>query len=357
MKNKNKWLRDDLQQLEPYISVDEEFVLKLNANESPFSLPNIIKENFCDFIMHDENLHYYPDSNCTKLRQKLSEINNVDFDNIICGVGSDQLIDILVKALINPNEYVLVPNPSFSMYQITTNINHGNIAYYDLGENFQYNKDSILEKAIDINPKIIFICNPNNPTGTIINKDDIIHILENTESLVVVDEAYVEFSENSMVQDTKKYKNLLVLRTFSKAYQTAGLRMGYGIADIEIIDALNIVKPPYNIPTMSQFMAIQILENRKIVEKNINYLVEVRNDFFEKLSKLDFIEVYESHANYVFVKSTKELFLPLKKKKMLIRKITLDDKYYEGHDFVEYLRISIGTKEDMELLYNTIIKL
>lgn len=354
---KNKWLREDLQKLEPYISVDEEFVLRLNANESPFSLPNIIKENFCDFIMHDEDLHYYPDSNCTKLRQKLSEINNVDFDNIICGVGSDQLIDVLIKALICPNEYVLAPNPSFSMYQITTNINHGNIAYYELGENFEYNKDSILAKAIDINPKIIFICNPNNPTGTIISKDDIIHILENTESLVVVDEAYVEFSENSMVQETKKYKNLLVLRTFSKAYQTAGLRMGYGIGDVEIIDALNIVKPPYNIPTMSQFMAIQILENRKIVQRNIDYLVEVRNDFSQKLSNLDFIEVYESHANYVFVKSTKELFLPLKKKKMLIRKITLDDKYYKGYDFVEYLRISIGTKEDMELLYNTIAKM
>ena len=240
MFNINNILRENIKNLTPYSSARDEFQgeasIYLDANENAFGSPL------------EDQYNRYPDPLQYNVKKRLSEIKGVPIRNIFLGNGSDEAIDILFRSFCNPgvDNVILVP-PTYGMYEVSANINDIQTKKVSLTEDFQLNLEGIAE-AIDSNTKLIFICSPNNPTGNSINRDDIETLLNNFDGIVVIDEAYINFSrQKTFIQELTEYSNLVVLQTLSKAWGLAGLRVGMAFASEEIIEVMNKVKPPYNI--------------------------------------------------------------------------------------------------------------
>ncbi len=337
------FIRDDLKQLEPYKTHDKPYKIKINANESPFKLSDNLKNKLIEYIKNDK-FNLYPDSDSTELREKIAEFYNVDSGNVICGVGSDQIIDLIDRTFLNKGDKCALISPTFSMYYLTARLNYGDIVEIRTDKNFYISPDEIIKKVNETNSKILYLCTPNNPTGNTFRTAEIIKIIENTNCLIVIDEAYGEFSASSMVDYINLYNNIIVLKTFSKAFGLAGLRVGYAIASKEIIEALNICKPPFNLSAFSQFAALQVLNEYEIYKNKIETLKRNREFFYEELKNFKFLYLYESGANFVLLDSEKEITDFLERNGILVRR--LDFNAYGNYK--ERLRISIGTRKDME---------
>src|SRR3954468_6655281 len=254
MYNINSILRENIKNLTPYSSARDEYQgeasVFLDANENAFGSPL------------EQQYNRYPDPLQYAVKMRLSEIKGVPIRNIFLGNGSDEAIDILFRSFCNPgvDNVILVP-PTYGMYEVSANINDVQTKKVSLTEDFQLNMEGIAE-AIDKNTKLIFICSPNNPTGNSINRDDIETLLANFNGIVVIDEAYINYSrQKTFIQELTEYTNLVVLQTLSKAWGLAGLRLGMAFASEEIIEVMNRVKPPYNINEATQQLVLQALQN------------------------------------------------------------------------------------------------
>src|ERR1700740_2992137 len=250
----NNILRENIKKLVPYSSARDEYQgeasVFLDANENAFGSPL------------DEQYNRYPDPLQYNVKKRLSEIKGVPPRNIFLGNGSDEAIDILFRSFCNPgvDNVILVP-PTYGMYQVSANINDVAVKNVPLTKDFQLNLEGIAE-AIDTNTKMIFVCSPNNPTGNSIDRADVETLLANFNGLVVVDEAYINFSrQRSFIQELTEYANLVVLQTLSKAWGLAGLRVGMAFASEEIIGVMNRVKPTYNINEATQQLVLKALQN------------------------------------------------------------------------------------------------
>lgn len=346
----NEFIRNDLKELKPYHVQIEPHELKLDANESPYDMTREIKDNLIEWIQKSENFKLYPDTDSIKLREILAKYWKVTKDNVICGVGSDQLIDCILKLVIEPEDKVLVPNPSFSMYKIITKLNHGIPVQFELDDNFDYILEDIIEKYKQNEPKAIMICNPNNPTGNIIAKSDIIRLLDIVKCPVIVDEAYGEFYGDSMIDEINNFDNLIVLRTFSKAYGLAGLRVGYGIANSNLIEYINITKPPYNLNTFTQLAAIQIMDNIEEYKELIENIKQEKDWLYKELSKINDIKCYKSEANFILIKSKIDnLSQLLCENGILVRGFSNNDNRLSN-----CIRVSVGKRKDNEKLIKTL---
>lgn len=339
-----KLIRPEIQSFTPYNANQQPYKIKLDANESPFNIPLAARKRLSEFIKNDPQLNLYPDTDSIELRKALSEHWDVDADCIIVGTGSDQLIQIITNVFVGVDDKVVYPVPSFGMYKDACLIAGGTPVEYLLNpdEKFEYSKETIIDAYEKEQPKIIYICNPNNPTGNIMLKDDILEVVKYCEnSLVIVDEAYAEFSDSTVIPYVKEYENLLVLKTFSKAYGLAGIRCGYSLSCKKLTNAINLARPPYNISSLSQYIAQLVLSNNEEINNNIEYLKEQREWMSGKLSKLKGIEVYKSHANFILIKveNCNEVYRKLCEKGIFVR------KFGKGSLLSEYLRVSIGTKE------------
>ncbi len=344
MFNLQNILRKNIRDLVPYSSARDEFKgeasVYLDANENSFGSPL------------DANYNRYPDPLQFKVKQKLSEIKGVPPRNIFLGNGSDEAIDILFRAFCRPGvDNVITVPPTYGMYEVSANINDVEVRKIKLTADYQLDMDGIAE-AIDDQTKIIFICSPNNPTGNSINRVDIETILANFSGLVVIDEAYINYSrQKTFIQELTEYANLVVLHTLSKAWGLAGLRLGMAFASEEIIEVFNKVKPPYNINEASQELALEALKNVEQVNDWIQKTVNEREKLANELSKLEIIEkIYPSDANFVLVKTTnaKAIYTHLVEKGIIVRdrsKVEL----CEGS-----LRITIGTPEENDILIDTL---
>lgn len=344
------WIRKDLKDFKPYNASEIPYKIKLDANESPFNIPYNVKESIIKWIKEEENLNLYPDTDCLELKEKLSELWNVESSNIICGSGSDQLIEYICKVFLEPNDIVIIPSPSFSMYSITTILNRGKILNLKLNNNFTYDSDAIIKLCKENNPKLLFICTPNNPTGKSISNKDIEKILKEVKCPIIIDEAYAEFNNETAIPYIKKYSNIIVLRTFSKAYGLAGLRIGYAIADKEFIKVVETVKTPFNLNTLSQKIAIEILKNDILIKNRIKYLKHERNRVLKKLKLINSIKAYPSDANFIYIESRINIALKLKNKGILIREFKPNDKMYIS-------RITVGSKQQNKKLLKVLRKL
>ena len=283
----------------------------------------------------------------------MSEIKGVPVRNIFLGNGSDEAIDILFRSFCNPgvDNVILVP-PTYGMYQVSANINDVEVKNVPLTTDFQLNLEGISE-AIDKNTKLIFICSPNNPTGNSINRADVETLLANFNGLVVVDEAYINFSrQKTFIQELTEYANLVVLQTLSKAWGLAGLRIGMAFASEEIIDVMNKVKPPYNISEFAtQQLALHALDNVTQVNTWIKEMLVQRDKLVLGLKDLDFVlDIYPSDANFILVKTTepKGIYQFLVEQGIIVRdrsKVEL----CEG-----CLRITVGTPAENNLLIQTL---
>jgi len=284
-----------------------------------------------------------------KVKKRLSEIKGVPVKNIFLGNGSDEAIDILFRAFCNPGiDNVITLPPTYGMYEVSANINDVEVRKIPLKTDYQLNMDAIAE-AIDNHTKIIFICSPNNPSGNSIDRQDIETIIANFNGLVVIDEAYINYSrQKTFIQELTEYSNLVVLQTLSKAWGLAGLRIGMAFGSEEIIEIFNKVKPPYNINEASQELAFEALKHVDQVNNWIKETVAERSNLIDKLSQHELVKkIYPSDANFILVKTTnpKGIYNHLVGLGIIVRdrsKVELCDGC---------LRITIGTpKENIELL-------
>ncbi|PYG88136.1 histidinol-phosphate aminotransferase [Ruminiclostridium sufflavum DSM 19573] len=339
-----KLIRSEIRSFIPYNANQQPYKIKLDANESPFNLPLKVREKLSAFILENPQLNLYPDTDSIQLRQALAEHWDADEQGIIAGTGSDQLIQLISNVFVGTGDKVIYPVPSFGMYRDSCVIAGGVPVQYLLNPNkkFEYSKETIIEGYEKEQPKIIYICNPNNPTGNIMSREDIMEVARHCRnSVIVVDEAYAEFCDVTVIPYVKEYENLLVLRTFSKAYGLAGIRCGYSISCRKLADAINLARPPYNISSLSQYTAQLVLSEKEEIRENIAYLIAQRERMKGELAGIKGIEVYNSYANFILVKADNcsEVYKRLCEKGIFVRAF--------GHAslLAGCMRISVGTYE------------
>lgn len=344
MFNIDNILRENIKNLTPYSSARDEYQgeasVFLDANENAFGSPL------------NEQYNRYPDPLQYQVKKRLSEIKGVPVRNIFLGNGSDEAIDILFRSFCNPgvDNVILVP-PTYGMYEVSANINDVEARKIPLTADFQLNLEGVAE-AIDDHTKLIFICSPNNPTGNSINRDDVETLLANFNGIVVVDEAYINFSrQKTFIQELTEYANLVILQTLSKAWGLAGLRVGMAFASEEIIEVMNKVKPPYNINESSQQLALKALANVEQVNGWIKETLLQRDRLVLELKNFDFVlDIYPSDANFILVKTTdpKSIYNFLVQKGIIVRDRSKID-LCEG-----CLRITVGTPDENKVLLSTL---
>jgi histidinol-phosphate aminotransferase len=337
-------LRENIKRLVPYSSARDEFKgqakVFLDANENSLGSP--LRKWY----------NRYPDPLQKKVKEKISAIKNVPVENIFLGNGSDECIDILIRAVGEPGkDNILICPPTYGMYEVSANINDVAVKKASLTPAFQLDLPAI-EEAIDANTKLIFLCSPNNPTGNSLIREDIEIILNNYFGLVVIDEAYINFSrQRSFLQELKDYPNLVVMQTLSKAWGLAALRIGMAFASSAMINVMNKIKPPYNINQASQELALQALDEVGQVNDMIVEIVEQREKLTEQLSKIPGVEkTYPSDANFLLVKmvNARKVYEELLQKQIVVRdrtKVELCD---------DCLRITVGTPSENEKLINAL---
>ena len=342
-----KYLRPHILAIKPYSSARDEYSGKigvfLDANENPYG------------TLTGEPFNRYPDPYQLDIKEKLAKIKEVDANQIFLGNGSDEAIDLLMRAFCNPSKdnVILLP-PTYGMYEVSAAINDVAVKKVNLTADFQLRPDAILE-AVDELTKIIFICSPNNPSGNKMKRESICEIIEKFPGLVVVDEAYIDFSdESSFTTELREYKNLLVMQTFSKAWGMASLRIGMAFASAEIIRILNLIKPPYNISGLTQEKVLDALAHADEI-KRVVFLIQKEKDNLEaQLNQLPFVErIYPSQANFLLVKmkSARTIYDTLIADTIILRdrsKVILCE---------DCLRISVGKQEENEALLNALKKI
>ena len=284
-------VRKNILEMEAYASARSEFSgvaeVFLDANENPF----------------DNGLNRYPDPLQKKLKTKIAFEKQVRQEQIFLGNGSDEAIDLLIRIFCNPgkDEIITLP-PTYGMYKVSAAISDVKVVTVPLTDDFKIKTKEVLDRVTE-RSKILFICSPNNPTGNDIPLEQIIELLENFKGILVVDEAYIDFSEQeSCTKLLEKYPHLVILQTFSKAWGLAGIRLGMAFANSEIIQLLNKVKPPYNINQLTQAAALKALDNVNEKEANIQSTLQQRDFLEQAFSNLDFIKkIYPSDANFLLV--------------------------------------------------------
>lgn len=335
-----KLVRENVKNLSPYSSARSEFsgaaTVFLDANENSFGSP----------LERDYNR--YPDPLQTEIKRKVNELNDLKPAEIFVGNGSDEAIDLLFRIFCRPQtDNVLICPPTYGMYEVSANINDVEVRRANLTEDFELDLVAI-NKAIDTNTKLIFVCSPNNPTGNCFERKAIINLAKNFNGIIVVDEAYIHFSnEESFVGEIKNLPNLVVLQTFSKAWGLAGLRVGLAFANEEIIRLFNRIKPPYNVSHIAQAAILQAFENESEVKITINAIVAEREKLIEKLPEFSFVEkIYPTDANFVLIKTTdaERIYKSLLAEKIVVR----------NRNNVELcvgcLRITVGTPAENDAL-------
>lgn len=339
-----KLVRPNIENLKPYSSAKDEFSgeakILLDANENSLGSPLTTWYN------------RYPDPMQKQIKDKLAFIKKVPASQIFIGNGSDECIDLLYRSFCEPGkDNIIICPPTYGMYEVSANINNIEIRTAPLLPDFQLNLAHI-EQLVDAQTKIIWICSPNNPTGNSLNVLDIETVLNNFNGLVVVDEAYINFSQQkSFIQSLIDYPNLVVLQTLSKAWGLAGLRIGICFADELVIGYLNKVKPPYNINLASQQLAIKALDEVGQVNDMIQHLVEMRDALAEVLLSMPgILHVYPSDTNFLLVKvqNATDLYQFLLTKGIVVR----DRSKVQFCE--DCLRITIGTEHENTQLVDAI---
>ncbi len=337
-------IRPEIRSFIPYDANQQPYRIKLDANESPFNMPLRARQKLAEFVLNNPELNLYPDTDSVNLRKALSDHWSVDSGNIIVGTGSDQLIQVLANVFVGVGDKVLYPAPSFGMYGDSCIISGGTPVKYILKpeDRFEYSKSTIIEAYHREKPKLVYICNPNNPTGNLMPVEEVLDVVRCCkDSIVVVDEAYAEFCDETVIPYINEFENLIVLRTFSKAYGLAGIRCGYSVAGSSLTKAVNLARAPYNISSLSQYAAQLVLEDKNDIAKNIAYLKEERKWLSEQLLKLKGFDVFNSHSNFILVKveNSRELYKKLCEKGIFLR-------IFGSSPLLENcLRITVGTHE------------
>ncbi|MCD6596087.1 MAG: histidinol-phosphate transaminase [Bacteroidales bacterium] len=334
--NIEKLIRPNVQKLKPYSSARDDFKEKaevyLDANENPFG----------------DGLNRYPDPNQTRLKDVLSKQKGISPDRMLLGNGSDEVLDLIFRAFCEPGkDNVIIALPTYGMYEVLANINNLEVRKAYLNDDFTLNTERIIS-LIDENTKVVFLASPNNPTGNSFEEDTILELLDKLSCLLVIDEAYVDFSsKQSWINYLERYPQLIVTHTLSKAWGMAGIRLGMCFASSDIISVLNKIKPPYNVSKLTQDFAINALEDRGGFNKNLEVILKEKENLKLAFEQLPFvIKVYPSDANFWLIKVTNagDRYKSLLNKGLVVR-----DRSKEPL-CEDCLRISVGTPEENDRL-------
>jgi histidinol-phosphate aminotransferase len=333
--------RVNIKSIRPYQVPKIKIKVKLSSNENPYPLPSeIVKE----FLMEAEKLalNRYPDPEVYELRSEISSSFGFSSENILLGNGSNELIMALFLAYGGPDRNYLHLPPTYGIYKLVAQITDTKISeLYRSAKDFGLTP--ILEEILASQTNLLFICNPNNPTGNLISISLIEKIVRETDSLIVVDEAYGEFGQKSAISLVREYPNIVVLKTFSKAFSLAGLRIGFLIASSPIIKALEKVKLPYNVNALSQCMARLVWRNQVKLKSSIKLIVKERERLYKALKELNRLRVYPSAANFILFKVKGKGQIVWEK---LVKRGILIRNFSSTSALQDCLRVTIGTPEE-----------
>ncbi|MCF8241738.1 MAG: histidinol-phosphate transaminase [Melioribacteraceae bacterium] len=338
--NLEKLVRENILKLKPYSSARSKYQsgILLDANE------NSIGSVLLDY--EELQLNRYPDPFQLSIRKSLGNYLSVDIKKIFFGVGSDEIIDLLIRIFCNPGiDNVIIPQPTYGMYEVQSDINNISVRKVLLTNDFQIDTESIFAQ-IDDSTKMIFLCSPNNPTGNILDREDIVKLAGNFEGIIVIDEAYIDFAaDKSSIDIVENFPNLILLRTFSKAWGLAGIRAGYCIANEFIIDILFKVKAPYSINKLTMDAINTAIQKAQVKDDFVNSIIAEREKLVMRLNQFEYVQVFNSDANFILFKCSNadEVFTKLTARNIIIRNRSTQPM------LAECLRVSVGTEKENEL--------
>ena len=326
-------------------------IVKLASNENPYGASkkavNALKE-------YEKEITRYPIGDSFYLRQEIAAFHNVDIDNIVCGAGSDEIIQLLYMAFLTNDTHALAPSPSFSEYELLARGLKSSCRWVETNDDFTTNFENILN-AVNDKTRFIMLANPNNPTGTLFSSAEFISFMDRLSSniLVVLDEAYIEFAEGDypdVFSLMKKYNNLMTMRTFSKAYGLASIRCGYLVADKECISLINRIRPPFNVNSAAQIMCAEAIKDQDHIKNVVSLNKQGKEYIYSEVRKLG-LEYVETSANFMLIKvgDGKKVFDDMLKEGVIVRFLGVDR-------LKEYIRVSIGTDKENEIFINVLKK-
>ncbi|MBO6585438.1 MAG: histidinol-phosphate transaminase [Gracilimonas sp.] len=340
-------VRENIRNLKPYRSARDDFDrgILLDANENSMGAP----------FEDDLELNRYPMPYQEELREKIAAFRDVHKENVFVGVGSDEAIDLLFRVFCIPGkDRVIVNPPTYGMYKVSANINDVQVDEVLLTEGFQLQPEKILD-AVQPETKIIFICSPNNPTANSMNISDVVRVLEGFNGIVVVDEAYIDFSrQGSLANNLNDFPNLVVLQTMSKSFGLAGIRLGIALANPEVISYMMKVKAPYNVNKLTSKKAIQAFSNLENITTNIKSILKERERVINKLIKYEAVDyVYPTDANFILfkIKNAMDVYKKMAEEGVIIR--------YRGNEphCEDCLRLTIGTQAENDRFFEALDKI
>lgn len=360
--NLNKLVRSDIEKMESYTPIvpfdvlsaqlgySPEYIVKLDANETPYGpSPKIYQA-----LANEQYYHVYPDPESRALRQELSHYLDIDKEHIMAGSGADELIDLIMRLFIQAGDAIVNCPPTFEMYGFDAGICGGHVINVPRLSDFSIDVPAI-ERAVagGTQAKLMFLASPNNPDGSVLSDKDLKRLLE-LPLMIILDEAYIEFSGKSRVKWIEEHANLIVLRTFSKWAGLAGLRVGYGIFPKDIITHLWKIKQPYNVNVAAMAAALTSLHDLECLQQNVTKIVAERERLYQKLARLDFLHPYPSQATFILCRvigrDAYQLKLALEQRGILVR-------YYTKPELRDCIRISIGLPEHTDRLIAEMKKL
>ncbi|XP_039127668.1 histidinol-phosphate aminotransferase, chloroplastic-like [Dioscorea cayenensis subsp. rotundata] len=352
----DSFIRFHLRKLSPYQSIlpfevlstrlgrKPENIIKLDANENPYGPPPEVAEALGNLKFP----YIYPDPESRRLRAALAEDSGLESDYILAGCGADELIDLIMRCVLDPGDKILDCPPTFTMYEFDAAVNGALVVKVPRLPDFSLDVPRIIEVAGQEKPKCIFLTSPNNPDGSVISDADLLQILK-LPILVVLDEAYIEFSNLKSKMDwVKKHENLIVLRTFSKRAGLAGLRVGYGAFPRSIIEYLWRAKQPYNVSVAAEVSACAALQNPDYLERVKNSLVQERERLYKLLKEVPFLKPFPSYSNFILCEVT--CGKDAKKLKEDLAQMGVMIRHYDKKELKGYVRVSVGKPEHTDAL-------
>ncbi|XP_065621392.1 histidinol-phosphate aminotransferase, chloroplastic [Quercus suber] len=359
----DSFIRPHLRKLSPYQPIlpfevlsarlgrKPEDIIKLDANENPYGPPPEVFEALGSMKFP----YVYPDPESRRLRAALAEDSGLESDYILAGCGADELIDLIMRCVLEPGDKIVDCPPTFTMYEFDAAVNGALVIKVSRKADFSLNVEQITDVIEREKPKCIFLTSPNNPDGSVIDDEDLLRILK-LPILVVLDEAYIEFSGiESKMKWVKKHENLIVLRTFSKRAGLAGLRVGYGAFPLSIIEYLWRAKQPYNVSVAAEISACAALQNPTYLEKVKDTLVQERDRLYNLLKEVPFLNPYPSYSNFILCEVASGMDAKVLKEDLA--KMGVMIRHYNKKELRGYVRVSVGKPEHTDVLMECLRRL
>jgi len=334
-----------VRQIGAYMLAARHAAVKVNQNENPFDMPEAVKREV-ERRLAGRAWSRYPDFVPTRLLERLAEFAGWRADGVLAGNGSNELIEALLLVTVGPGTRVVIPEPTFTLYALLTKVLGGEAIRVALGPELEYQADELRRVRRELAAPLTIVCSPNNPTGGLLPADEVARLCEEADGIVVVDEAYHEFSGQSVVPLLARHPNLVVLRTFSKAMGLAGLRVGYLLASPEIVREVNKARLPYNVNFFSQAAALAALDEWPALRANVERIVAAREDLLYRLYRVPGVRPYPSRANFILLElaeaDPRAVFEAIHRRGVLVRDVTSYPRLQRC------LRVSVGSEAENE---------